>query len=107
MDAVMTRRQSTGNDFESRFFDLLMDRMDKQDSKLEEIHSQTKRTNGRVTKLEGKVSVLEEAAEPSPKTIRETPLYKDPQVLKIVSYVALGLLLLIAAVTNYDITSLL
>lgn len=97
---AMANRDDRSDHLEDRLWSMLFDRMDKQDIELREIKTQTRKTNGRVTKLENKVF--------SPLEKRDLPAgWRDPKVIQIGLYVALAFLLLVAAVTKFDIGGLL
>lgn len=106
MDGVMS---SGGSDFEERFFKLLLDRMDKQDetlkkhgSKLEQIHEQTQKTNGRVTKLESQVNQPRVISDAAIKKNLPSP-WRDPKVIQIFLYLSIALLLLVSAAVKFDV----
>lgn len=77
------------------------------------IHEQTKKTNGRVNAHDRELAeltlklnkLLPAEAKVDPKTI--APWYRDPLILKIILYIALGGLLVIGAVVGVDIGGLL
>lgn len=95
-----------GTDFENRFFDLLMDRMDKQDAKLDEIHKQVRYTNGRVTALE-KLSVKFDTAITSLESKRGKKFNLDPKTGYILALTALGIVVTVAAVLHVDLRGIL
>lgn len=82
----MAGRNSPGTDFESRYFDLLIDRLDKQDARLDQILTQTQKTNGRVTKLENKVFA------------KITPWYSDSKLLYVAGICLFVFLSIVATV---------
>lgn len=98
----MAARKSSSTDFESRYFDLLIDRLDKQDEVQEKILEQVRYTNGRVTKLE---ETVHNTPPPAKKDLPS--VLRDPKFLQIVLYLSLALLLVIAAFTGFDIKGLL
>lgn len=94
----MAARKSPGTDFESRYFDLLIDRLDRQDDLLAAIHQQTQKTNGRVTKLEGSTSKLEAKVFKS-----IVPWYSDTRLLYIAGVCVMVFLLIVAAVLKVQV----
>lgn len=94
-------------DFESRFFDLLIDRLDKQDDmftsqnkKLDEIHAQVKYTNGRVTKLEGETVPTLDKAVKRLEGKQGKKFSIEPETMRIFAFIGLGVVIIIATLLN-------
>lgn len=95
----MAARKSPGTDFESRYFDLLIDRLDRQDDKLESILAQTEKTNGKVVRLRTDVDDLQAKA-----LIATKPTwYSDTKLQYIAGICVMVFLLIIAAVLRVEI----
>ena len=109
----MPSRSKSSNDYESRYFDALHDRLDKQDratseqnSKLEKILAQTQKTNGRVTKLEAEVDDIKGVVYDVPAKKDLPSVIRDPKFLQMMLYLSLAVLLVVGYVTKIDIGDL-
>ena len=103
----MPRSTKTGTDFEGRVFDLLIDRLDKQDEALKDILTQVRYTNGKVIKLRSDVDALQRDVQAVPKKKDLPEVLRDPKVLQVALYLSLAALLLVATFTGFDLTGLL
>lgn len=103
-------------DFQDRFLDLLQDnfqqlKADLQDNTdkqaqlaktINKIHAEVRRTNGRVTELEKKMG------QATPQTIQQLPQwYRDPQILKVLGYLALAILIGTISLAGFNVTDVL
>ena len=90
----MPKSKKKATDFEDRFFDLLMGKLDDQDELLKEIAEQTKKTNGRVTKLEREVFK------------KIVPWYSDKKLLYLALVCLATFLSIVAAVLGAQVPKL-
>lgn len=107
MDQAMT-------DYKDRFFDQLVKTVDRIEQKVdkntiltEQVKTQAENTNGRVDDLEKRADKHEvDLSKLSRKPINPKNLtvwYRDPAVLRILTYLSLALLLLVGAAIKVDI----
>ena len=114
MDGIMASNRKSTIDFESRFLDLLQDRLDRQDDKLDQILVQAQKTNGRVNRLEDDRAVIQEDIRgiksqllmPTKPSALST-FFKDPKVLMLILYIVLIIAGIGAAVTGVKVSDLL
>lgn len=106
----MSPRDRKLSDFENRFLDAIEDDIHELKelgkSLVKKLDHNTRKTEEGFKSLNGRVGKLEDEVFPViARTAKDLPAwYRDPQVLKIIGYVALGALVALGAFTNVDLT---
>lgn len=101
------RKPNNDGDYENRFFQLLLDKIDGLEGKVDsntkltqQTHEQAKKTNSRVDKLDAEVF-----GKIKPQDL--PPIWRDPKVISIAFNISLAVLVLIIAATKVNVTELL
>jgi exopolysaccharide biosynthesis protein len=81
-------------------------RFDKQDTALNTIRQQTTKTNGIVKRNTADIEELKRGDQARQHRVRRTSFYRDPQVLKVLGYVLLVVLIIIAGLLGLRIPQL-
>lgn len=105
--------KQTSVDYEEKFMDELVRRLNKQDrtlerveKKLEEVHTQVKTTNGRVTDLETvnkERSQATRADDPPQNTKELDPWWRDEKIIKLATLLVVLAIMGLAAFKNITI----
>lgn len=87
------------------FLKWLEEKFDNTDSKIDANTKLTKEVRKEQKAANDRLSALEKEVFPATKNL--PPWYRDPKIIQIIMYIALAFLLLVAAVTRFDVGKLL
>lgn len=104
MESVMTANRS---DFESRYFDLIQDALDRLENKVDHNTKLTEQVKVQAEKTNGRVNVLEKEVFGKVKPSDLPPFWRDPKVISIIFNISLAVLVLVIAATKVNIQDLL
>lgn len=106
-------KKSNEVNYEDRFMDELVKRLDRQDGSLgrlehtlEKVHTQVKATNGRVTKLEkiNEDRAQTVRADDPPQTVKDLdPWYKDEKLIKLATLIVILGIIIASTISKVDI----